>query len=151
MERAGAKFGLGVAEGKVNHRVAYGSLVIFSLLVLLGSTRQREITDPHSLSLCDTGTAWDWQARPTMARYKLVIGRLEGKFQGPPIGGKVIRLPRMTIRRWIIVVILVATALTLWTMEQRRTASGAGRLSPAIGAANVLLRGRTSAPILREN
>ena len=54
-----------------------------------------------------------------MARYKLVIGRLEGKFQGPPIGGKVIRLPRMTIRRWIIVVILVATALTLWTMEQR--------------------------------
>jgi hypothetical protein len=32
----GPNFGLGPAQGKVNHRVAYGSLVIFSLLVLLG-------------------------------------------------------------------------------------------------------------------
>jgi hypothetical protein len=32
----GPNFGLGAAEGKVNHRVAYGSLVIFSLLLLLG-------------------------------------------------------------------------------------------------------------------
>jgi hypothetical protein len=32
----GPNFGLGAAQGKVNHRVAYGSLVIFSLLVLLG-------------------------------------------------------------------------------------------------------------------
>jgi hypothetical protein len=32
----GPKFGLGDANGKVSHRVAYGCLVIFSLLVLLG-------------------------------------------------------------------------------------------------------------------
>jgi hypothetical protein len=32
----GPNFGLGDARGKVSHRVAYGSLVIFSLLVLLG-------------------------------------------------------------------------------------------------------------------
>jgi hypothetical protein len=32
----GPKFGLGDTQGMVSHRVAYGSLVIFSLLVLLG-------------------------------------------------------------------------------------------------------------------
>lgn len=32
----GPKFGLGEAQGKVSHRVSYGSLAIFSLLVLLG-------------------------------------------------------------------------------------------------------------------
>jgi hypothetical protein len=32
----GPNFGLGPAQGKVNHRVAWGSLVIFTLLVLLG-------------------------------------------------------------------------------------------------------------------
>jgi hypothetical protein len=32
----GPKFGLGDAQGKVSHSVAYGSLVIFSLLMLLG-------------------------------------------------------------------------------------------------------------------
>ncbi len=34
----GLNFGLGDAQGKVSHPVAYGSLVIFSLLVLLGLT-----------------------------------------------------------------------------------------------------------------
>jgi hypothetical protein len=32
----GPNFGLGDAQGKVSHRLAYGTLVIFSLLVLLG-------------------------------------------------------------------------------------------------------------------
>jgi hypothetical protein len=32
----GPNFGLGPSQGKVNHRVAYATLVIFSLLVLLG-------------------------------------------------------------------------------------------------------------------
>ena len=32
----GPNFGLGPAQGKVNHRIAYGSLVVFSLFVLLG-------------------------------------------------------------------------------------------------------------------
>jgi hypothetical protein len=32
----GSEFGLGDSQGKVSHPVAYGSLVIFSLLVLLG-------------------------------------------------------------------------------------------------------------------
>lgn len=35
------------------------------------------------------------------------------------VGGNTIRLPRMTIRRWMIVVILVAAAVTIWTMEKR--------------------------------